>query len=350
MLRGKERAGRPRVLVAADGLERAAARIRDHRSAARLRLDGRDTEVLLGREHERLRALHEVAERCRGLVAENLDVRSRERLYALEIAALADDHEPPLRKRAECLDDRGHFLIWHEPRCGEVEVVLPLAQRERIHVDRRIDHIGFAAIDAPDPVGDEARVRDEMVDGVRRPRVPEPRFVQQPAREERARAAREARVAQVLVLHVPRVAHRRVDVSDVQLIGPREHPLADRRAARENDVVAAEIELLDREHQERQVVPIVRAHQRPVLRERRDRVLALKERALVLRQHVDRREHVGRRIQRDHLLEHALAADVGREPVVHERDARRAEQVRVQAHVRGHEASSSSSIRAVRLS
>ena len=66
-----------------DGLRRAAAAIRDHGRAARLRLDGHDAEIFLAGKEQRLAAAQVVAQHLIGLPAEELNVLVCQRRSAL---------------------------------------------------------------------------------------------------------------------------------------------------------------------------------------------------------------------------------------------------------------------------
>ena len=100
--------------------------------------------------------------------------------------------------------------------------------------------------------------------------------------------------------------------------GPGAGAEGDRVAARHDDVVAAEVELLDRQRHERREVPEVRGRSRDALDERRAQLEAVEPTAVlrleVLDDAVERRgrQHV------DHLGEHLLRAAPRDEPVVDE--------------------------------
>src|SRR3977135_464654 len=59
-----------------------------------------------------------------------------------------------------------------------------------------------------------------------------------------------AAFSQVAMLQVPGISHRRVNVCDMDLIRPRYHAFRDGIAARNDQVIFGEIELLDRERRE----------------------------------------------------------------------------------------------------
>ena len=84
--------------------------------------------------------------------------------------------------------------------------------RIELDVDRRMDDNRVASVDALDARGNEMRVSDELVDGLRALQV----FLAQIGREEFHRElAAKTCVTVVFVVHVPQVPHRRMAVADV---------------------------------------------------------------------------------------------------------------------------------------
>ena len=134
--------------------------------------------------------------------------------------------ETSSRHARERLDDQADPLVRHQPRGGQVEILPLAAGNEGLAVDRRMDHLRLATVDVPDATADEARIGDEVVDAVRRVLVPQPQPVQQPLRRPAARAVVEPALAEVL--QIPGVAHRRMDVADVELLRAGEHPSSHR--------------------------------------------------------------------------------------------------------------------------
>ncbi len=84
--------------------------------------------------------------------------------------------------------------------------------------------------------------------------------------------------------------------------------------------MCADIELLDSEHQKRQQRPVVLADKGPMLRWTGDRSAPSEKGPFVILQDVDGGEHLRLRENGKHLLDHALTAYVGGEPVVNHRD------------------------------
>ena len=153
-----------------------------------------------------------------------------------------------------------------------------------------------------------------------RSQMPQP--VQQPARVSAPfDAALQPGLAQVLVLQVPGVAHRAVDVADMELPRPGQHALRHRvgarkprgrsrtgRAARSPAASAARYLRKCRRAKGRRWMKVVRTG-RPPRKPRSPR-----------RQEVADREEVGLRPDLQQLLEHPLGARVALQPLVHDRD------------------------------
>ena len=184
------------------------------------------------------------------------------------------------------------------------------------HVDGRVDHVGGPAVGPPDAVRDEARDGHEVVDAGRGAPIPAP---ERGGDGGHGRAHRPARArAEVLVVEIPDVAHRREAVAHVQRARGHGDRLGHRVARGQHEVVAAEIEAADGGGKQRQVpaVPGRRAGQ--PLDERGDDAAPLDDGGDGAR-HVDQREEVGLGEQLAEHLETALAAAHSREPVVDQR-------------------------------
>ena len=224
-LLGEEDAGlRP------DDVARAAAAIGDQRRAAGLGLDHADAEILLrgvdegaggtGQPHQ-LGLRHPAAQRDVGRAGRGLPHQGG----AWPIAA---DHQLAVRHGAERLDHQLDPLVGHHAGGDQVMAIPRLAQGEAFDIDRRVDDGGGAAPDLLDPLGDVAAVGDEAIHAGGGGAVPMPHPVQQPAGIERHRPALEPGLPQVLVLQVPGIAHRAVDVADMQLARPGDDALGHR--------------------------------------------------------------------------------------------------------------------------
>ena len=139
-LRIEERAGRRGIVLAAHGLARAAPPVRDHRRAAGLRLDRRDAEVLLGREHERARVATRRAVSARPARPANSTFGTA-RLEPGALRTVADDDQPALGQRAEGLDQEVDPLVRNEARDGDV-FAARLVRRRRAAVTKRSTSTG----------------------------------------------------------------------------------------------------------------------------------------------------------------------------------------------------------------
>ena len=94
----KKNAGRTRSRKTDNRLERAALSERDDWRSACLRLDNRDSEILLGRENESARSLKVVAQDFERLIAKDLYVGPADGLDFSHIRAIADHDQPALRR------------------------------------------------------------------------------------------------------------------------------------------------------------------------------------------------------------------------------------------------------------
>ena len=302
-------------LAVFDGFEGAAFAVGDDGCAAGLGLDGGDAEVFFSGEYEGFGVLHFVPEHLKGLVAHHRDVGARDGFGLLKVGAVADDDEVTLRHLVKGLDDEFDFLVGDEARGGQVVVLLVLAAGECCDVDGRVDDVSLAAVDFLDATRDESAVGDEVVDAVRGARVPDAHVVQDELGERALCPVVEAGLAQVLVREVPGVADGAVDVGDVELVRPGEDAFRDAVGARDNEVVARDVELLDGERHEGQIAAVVFPRAGELLEEARMRLLVFDETALSLGQEVDEGEDVGVREDVQDLLDDALGAGVDDEPV-----------------------------------
>jgi hypothetical protein len=204
---------------------------------------------------------------------------------------------------------------------GEHDVVRPdLLARDRAEaadLDGRVQDRRRAPEVALDPRGRHAGVGDVAVDALGRDPVPlAPAVEQQPQRRPHERAARPQRR---LALG-PGVAERVVAVADVHRAGVDEHAVRPRARGGDHDVVAAQVEGLDRVRVQRQQRP-ERPRRRPhALEERRAR-LAVGEPALRPARVVDGGEdvRVGPRLAQRR--EDPLGSAEVEQEVVDERDA-----------------------------
>ena len=181
-----------------------------------------------------------------------------------------------------------------------------------------MDHVGLAAPDAPDPLGDVAGDRDEAVDGLGSPVPPAERggdgWREEPGGKPGARA-------DIVVGKVPHVAHGREAVAEVERAGRRADPLGDAVAEGEHEVVAGEVEAAYRRREQREIAAVLRDRGGQPLDERGHDTAPLDHRRDApgdVEQREDRR--VREELAED--LETPLAAAHARQPVVDERHAR----------------------------
>ncbi|MNS85389.1 hypothetical protein D3C72_1192530 [compost metagenome] len=295
----------------------AAPPQRDYRRAARLRLHGHDAEILLGGEHKGPGALHMVDEYLGRLVAQHPHVGRQHGLDAREVRPIANHHQPLVRHGREGFHDQRNLLVRHQPGGGQVEVLAALARAEALHIHRREYHRGRAAVDLADAPRHVGRVGHQQVHAMGGALVPDPHVMEDGPRHPALEPARQARFVEILVLEVPGVADRRMDIADVQLLRPGDDPLRHGMAGRDHEVVVGEVELFHRQRHQRQVVAERLAGARQALDERCPGVLALQHVALGVREEIDHAEQVGIGPDLEDLLQYALGAGVGGQPVVH---------------------------------
>lgn len=302
-------------LAVFDGLKGAASAVGDDGCAAGLGFDWGDAEILFGGENKGFGVLHLVLEDFEGLVAHHRDVGLGDGLGLLEVGAVADDDELFVGHLVEGFDDQFDFLVGHHARGGQVVVLLVLAAGEGRDINRRVDDIGFAAVDFLDAARDEAAVGDEIIDAVGRARIPDAHVVQDELGEGTLEAVVEAGFAQVLVREVPGIADGAVHIGDVDLVRPGQDAFSDAVRARDDEVVIGDIELLDGNRHEGQIAAVVLLGAGELLDEARMGLFILDEIALALWQEVDEREQVGIREDVQDLFDDALGTGIDDEPV-----------------------------------
>ncbi len=301
-----------------DALGAAALAEDDRRAAAGERLERHDAGVLdAGHQHRATGAI-ELAQLEVADVSEELDLGRSLRAKPRGFRPAADDPQAA-PAAAVGLEAQLEPLVGRER--GDDEVVLSRhvrSRREEAGVDRRRDHGRVAAVVAADAAGDVRAVRGEVVDAHGALRIPRP----QPRRDgtdREARQRRHAAGAEVVVVAVPHVAHRRVAVAEVERARRRAHALGDAVRAREDEIEAREVERFGRARKERQVVPVARRHGGQVLHEGRADLARLELRGDRARD-VEQREDRGLGIEPGEREQHLLAAAHARQPVVDEGD------------------------------
>ena len=249
--------------------QRAAAAVGDHRRAPRLRFKRRDAEILVGGEHERAGAGEPpVAHVIRG-AAQQPDIGSRRGSDARTLGPVADHHQLPIGQQPESRGDQVDALVRNETRHRDIGRPACRVRSSRCRGDRRIDHRRVTIVAVADALRDRVRDRDEAVDAFARGAVPAAQAGERAADDPAPNAAVEADLPQVLVLQVPRVAHRRVAVADVQLLARRAHALGHRVRTGDHEIVGGHVEVLDRAREKRQVAAKPRLREGQALDERR---------------------------------------------------------------------------------
>lgn len=182
-------------------------------------------------------------------------------------------------------------------------------------VDRRIDDVGFAAVDFFDAFCDEFRIRDKIVDAVGRTGIPNAHVMQDQLGKGSLEAVVEAGFAQILVREVPGIADRAVHIGNMDLIRAGQDAFGDAVRARNDEVVIGDVELFDGDRHERQIAAVVLLGTGQILNEGRMRFLILDKIALALGQKIHQAEQIGIGIDVEHLLDDALGAGVNDQPV-----------------------------------
>lgn len=302
-------------LAVFDGLEGATFAVGDDGGAAGLGFNWGDAEVFFGGKDEGLGVLHLVLEDFEGLVAHHRDIGLSNGLGLLEVGAVTDDDELPVRHLIEGFDDQLDFLVGHHARGGQIVILLVLAAGEGIDIDWRVDDVGFATVDFLDAPCDEAAVGNEVVDAVGRTRIPDAHVVQDELGDGPLKAMVKTGLAQVLVREVPGVAYRAVHIGDVELVWARQDALGDAVGARDDEVVVGDVELLDGNRHEGQIAAVMLLCPWELLNEARMGLFVLDETALAFGQEVDEREQISIREDVENLLDDALGPGIDDEPV-----------------------------------
>ncbi len=224
-----------------------------------------------------------------------------------------DERQAELAERADRDLDA---LVGHDLREHEV-VLADVPGREAAGLDRRVENrrvAGEVALDAPLR---DRRVRDVGVHALGGDEVPlAPAAHDRREQRPRQRAAR----GQGRLALVPRVAERVVAVADVDRLGIRDHAVRPRRRARDDEVVAAQVQRLHRRRVERQQ-RAERARRRAQALQARRVHPAMGEASLGAPLVVDRGEQIRVRVELAELQEDPLGSAEVEQEVVNERDA-----------------------------
>ena len=180
-----------------------------------------------------------------------------------------------------------------------------------------MDHAGVAPPVFVDPRLDMGGVRDEAIHARGTGHIPLAQVVDQ-ARHHRP--LHRPRVAAIDVILIPQIAHGRVRVAQVQRIGRRDHTLGRAAFAGQHEVIARQVQFLERAGHERQVVLVkpgregFAANRSQVDRLGIDKVRDL-GRVIGVGENVGLREHAEKRLQ------HLLSAAHSDQPVMNDGDA-----------------------------
>jgi hypothetical protein len=218
--------------------------------------------------------------------------------------------------RAKRLDDQVHALVGHQARHGDVVVVLLVLERKLLNLHRRIQHPRPPPVGAPDSLAHVIGVGQEQVDVVGGLTIPKAQAVEHPAGKMALDPGIKTIVTQVLEMQVPRIAHRGMNVADVQLFGGGQHAFCKRVGAGDDDVGMAQVQRLHRERRERQVVPEPFFHEGHALQKGGLDVCRLEPSTVLRRKKVDRRRK--RRLWQalQHRANHIFGAAPFSEPFV----------------------------------
>jgi hypothetical protein len=156
----------------------------------------------------------------------------------------------------------------------------------------------------------------EQVDVVGGLAIPQAQAVKHPARQMALDPGIKTIVTQVLEMQIPRIAHRGMDVADVQLFRGGQHAFCKRVRAGHDDVDIAQVQRLHRERRERQVVPEPFFHEGHALQKGGLDVCRLEPCTVLRRKKVDRRRE--RRLWQalQHRANHIFGAAPFSEPFV----------------------------------
>ncbi len=230
--------GGRRGIESADRFQRAAAAVGDHRRTARLCFQRRNAEILLRGEHERARGRKPMVALDVRQLAQQSDVGSGGSLDARPLGAVADHDEFAVGQEPECVHDQVDALVRNEARYGDVARATH-GPRAGCAPERQADRSPWTRGHSnADAVRDGIRNRDEVTDPAAGGAVPIAQAIERATDEPAAGASIEADLAQVLVLQVPCIAHRRVAVADVQLRRRSPDTFGDRMRTGDHEVVA----------------------------------------------------------------------------------------------------------------
>src|ERR1700723_3788110 len=106
-----------------------------------------------------------------------------------------------------------------------------------------------------------------MIDAIRRSGIPDTRHMKKIAGKQAPDVFIQFLVPQILMLQIPGIAHRRVAIADMQLVGPGDNAFCDRMTVGDNEVVSRQIELLNRNLHQREKIPVYARDEDELLQE-----------------------------------------------------------------------------------
>src|SRR6516162_7586504 len=130
---------------AVDGLQRTAATISDYRPAARLRLNGGQTDVFLPGEQKRPTTPVVIADDIIRLVPQEGNCRSGRLSQHRGLFTFPNNNQPSLHSVAGS-NRKVDALVWNEGTDNQIKVVRTLSKRKGTDIDRRIDYFSVSSV------------------------------------------------------------------------------------------------------------------------------------------------------------------------------------------------------------
>src|SRR5262245_26085282 len=228
-----------------DSFRQAATPKSNDRPPAGHGFNGNNSKIFLSRKYQSAAARKVMAQHRERLLSKHRDDRSGKRAQFGKLLAAADDDQ----SAAKCVasfDGEFRPFVGNEFARQKI-IILDFRCWNALKVvngNGGMDNGRVAPVIFFYPGGHGLRVRDEMVNahgcrGVPSANVMTERRHQKPPQP--------ARPAAVVMKHVPDVAHWRVAIADVNCVGWGNDPFGWSRFAAYNEVIAAQIELLERE-------------------------------------------------------------------------------------------------------
>lgn len=133
-----------------------------------------------------------------------------------------------------------------------------------------MDDGGLLSPPAPDPARHGARVCDNVIDALCRGIIPQPQPMEQRAHEQ---TRHRSGGFQIVLIKIPEIAHWRMAIADVRRVGPGDDPFGGPGLAGNDEIIAAQIQLLQRKRHQGKVFLVMPHASRKLLDKcRMDRV------------------------------------------------------------------------------